>query len=547
MSLFKKETPKQEKGSEKTRDQVLSLLDEADKDIPANPGSSMEPQGDQDFAKLYKDSVKDQKFKTGQVVKGKVVEVRSDSVVVDINYKSEGVISKSEFRLLENQDIELGQEVDVYIDRIENEDGVVVLSKDKADINKAWKDIIKATEDNKTIQGRVIAQVKGGLSVDIGVRAFLPGSQLDLRPVKNMKAYVGQTYDFKVIKVSQKRGNIVLSRRVLLEKDRENMPKFADVQLGSVVKGIVKNITEYGVFVDLGEVDGLLHITDMSWTRLKHPSDLVKLNDEVEVKVLKIDSEKNRISLGMKQLNEKQWLEQVAVYPEGSVTKGKVVSFADYGAFVVLENGLEGLVHVNEISWVKKPKNPAHILKIGEEVDVKVVNLQKDSHRLNLSIKQTQENPWSSLTDKYKVGDVLSGRIASISDFGLFVTVEEGVDGLVHVSDISWKENVKLSDKYKVGDEVQVKVLDINPEDERFSLGIKQLKDNPWNFIEQTYPIGSSHKVKVVRIVDFGAFVELQDGVEGLIHISELSKKRVKSPRDVVYRRSRSAGRNYHY
>ena len=532
MALFtSSEDKKTPKGSKKN---LHTLLDEADKNIPANPGVYISENDKKAFEKLYTDSLKNQNFKQGQVVKGKIVGVKNDFVIVDINYKSEGIISKSEFRLLDDQEIEIGQEVDVYIDQIENDSGMIVLSKDKADINKAWKDIIKATEANQTIQGRVIAQVKGGLSVDIGVRAFLPGSQLDVRPVKNMKAYIGQTYDFKVIKVSQKRGNIVLSRRVVLEKERGNLPTSKDIQVGSVVKGLVKNITEYGAFIDLGETDGLLHITDISWSRLKHPSDILKLNQEVEVKVLKIDAEKNRVSLGMKQLDEEQWSKQAKDYPLGAITKGEVVSFAEYGAFVALDNGLEGLVHINEISWTKKVKNPAHILKQGQKVDVKVIELQPDLYRLNLSIKQAQDNPWDYLTDKYKVGDVLSGSVTSIIDFGIFVTVGKDIDGLVHVSDISWKDNVKPSERFNVGDEVQVKILDINPKDEKLSLGMKQLTDNPWSQVENKYPIGSSHKVEVVRMVDFGVFVRLEQDIEGLIHISELSKDRVNTPSDIV-------------
>ena len=519
--------------SEERKTKILSILDEGDKDFPDNPGM-FSSKDSTEFEKLYNDVLKNQEFKVGDIVKGRVVDVRNDFVIVDINYKSEGVISKSEFRLLENQEIEVGQEVEVYIDRIENENGVVVLSKDKADINKAWNDIIKATENNEIVKGTVIAQVKGGLSVDIGVRAFLPGSQLDIHPVRNMKPYIGQTYDFKVIKVSQKRGNIVLSRRVILEQDRENLPKSGDIQENAIVKGIVKNIRDYGVFIDLGEVDGLLHITDMSWSRLNHPSDLMKLGEEVKVKVLKIDKEKNRISLGLKQLKEEEWGQQASQFSIGSVEKGKVVSFADYGAFVALRGGLEGLVHLNEMAWTKKIKNPSQVLEVGQEVEVKVIDIQKESHKLSLSIKQLQENPWSKLKDKYKMGQILKGSIASISDFGLFVTIEEGIDGLVHVSDLSWTENVTPAEKYKIGQEVEVKVLDINSEEEKFSLGIKQLERNPWDVIEEKYPIGSRHKVKVVRIVEFGAFVKLQDDIEGLIHISELSRDRVKHPSDVV-------------
>ena len=522
------------KGKQSARDKALSLLNEGDRDFPAVSGPSPDEGAEEDFAKLLKDSIQGKEFKAGSVVKGKITDIREDFVVVDINYKSEGVIPRSEFRLLKDQEIAVGREVDVYIDRIENESGVVSLSKDKADISKAWKDILRSAENNETVRGTVMAQVKGGLSVDIGVRAFLPGSQLDIRPVRNMKSYIGQTYDFKVIKVSRKRGNIVLSRRVILAKEMENLPKPGEIEKGAVLKGIVKNIMEYGAFVDLGAVDGLLHITDMSWSRLKHPSEMLSVGQEVRVKVLKYDEEKKRISLGLKQLNEEQWSEKANQHPAGSITKGRVVRLVEYGAFVQLEGGLEGLVHINEISWTKKPKHPEQMLKVDQEVRVKVIDVQRETHKLSLSIKQAEDSPWSRISEKYSVGQTLKGPVASVSDFGIFVTVEDGVDGLVHVSDLSHTENIRPADKYKPGQMVEVKVLDINPGEERFSLGIKQLGQDPWSSVEERYPIGSRHKVQVVRIVDFGAFVRLENDIEGLIHISELSKKRIQSPGEAV-------------
>ena len=532
MALFSEED-KQKKKSNK--EQVLALLDDGDKKIPVNPGEYNTTQKEDEFGKLFKDSLDRRDVKVGDVVKGKIISIKKDFVIVDINYKSEGIISKSEFRLLKDQDdLQIGQEVEVYVDRIEDESGMMTLSKDKADINKAWKDIIRATENNETIQGTVIAQVKGGLSVDIGVRAFLPGSQLDIRPVRNMKSYIGQTYDFKVIKVNQKRGNIVLSRRVILEKEKGEGGDQAPVDLkeGVITKGIVKNITEYGAFIDLGSMDGLLHITDMSWSRLNHPSDLLSVGQEVEVKVLKFDAEKNRISLGIKQLNEEEWKEVAKQYSVGSIVKGKVMNLVDYGAFVLLEKGLEGLVHVNEISWTQKVKNPSPTLKVGQEIEVKVIDVQKDSHKLSLSIKQAQENPWSKIAEKYSVEQELEVPISSISDFGLFVNLEDGIDGLVHVSDLSWSETVKPSERYKVGQKVKVKVLDVNPEKEKLSLGVKQLQPNPWDSVEENYPIGSRHEVAIVRVVNFGVFVQLQDKIEGLIHVSELSQKRIQNPKD---------------
>jgi len=366
------------------------------------------------------------------------------------------------------------------------------------------------------------------------VRAFLPGSQLDIRPVRNIKSYIGQVYDFKVIKVNQKRGNIVLSRKVILEQERSSLSNVADLKEGSVVKGIVKNITNYGAFIDLGETDGLLHITDMSWSRLEHPSSLLKVGDELTLKILKIDTEKNRISLGLKQLDESKWTDAISKYKEGSILKAKVSNIVDYGAFVTLEDGLEGLVHINEISWTKKIKNAGQALKTGEEVTVKIIDIQKENHKLSLSIKQAMDNPWNKILEKYSVGQEMEVPIVSINVFGLFVKMDEYIDGLVHVSDLSWTEIVNPFEKYKVGDVVKVKILDINPTDEKFSLGIKQLEENPWATVEDKYPVGSRHKVEVTRIVDFGVFVKLQEDIEGLIHISELSKKRVNTPQDVV-------------
>ena len=533
MSLLATEKKKKSR-SHQEKDKALAVLNEGDKDFPVHAAEGDSSSSTAEFEKLLQDSIQGKEFKAGSVVKGKIIDIKEDFVVVDINYKSEGIIPKSEFRLLKDQEVEVGQEVEVYIDRIENESGVVVLSKDKADISKAWKDIIQATENNETVRGTVIAQVKGGLSVDIGVRAFLPGSQLDVRPVRNIKSYIGQTYDFKVIKVSRKRGNIVLSRRVILAKEMEALPPSDEIQKGAVVKGVVKNIMDYGAFIDLGSADGLLHVTDMSWSRLGHPSEMLSVGQEVEVKVLKFDEEKKRISLGLKQLDEQQWADKASQYSVDSITNGKVVRLVDYGAFIQLEGGLEGLLHINEISWTKKPKKPDQVLKVGQEVKVKVIDIQKESHKLSLSIKQTEESPWNALSEKYSVGQVLTGPVASISDFGLFVTVEEGVDGLVHISDLSWTENVRPSEKYKPGQVVEVKVLDINPKEEKFSLGIKQLEENPWNSIEEQYPIGSRHSVKVTSVLDFGAFVQLDNDIEGLIHVSELSKKRVKSPREVI-------------
>lgn len=528
--MKKKNRPRQ------TKAEVLAALDALDKDFPSNPGQLSSSEGlGEEFKKIFDVTLHNREFKTGQIVEGIILKVTNDNIIVDIQYKSEGIIPRSEFRHFDKEEnLEVGQKVEVYIEQIEDKDGIVVLSRDKANIKKAWQDIIRVKENDEIIQGKVISVVKGGLSVDIGIKAFLPGSQLDIRPVRKMDSFIGQTLDFKILKMNQKRGNIVLSRRAILEKDRGKLPKIAEIKEDSVVKGIVKNITDYGAFIDLGDRDGLLHITDMSWSRIEHPSDLLQVGQELDLKILKFDPEKNRVSLGLKQLNKEKWEEAVANYEIGSLVKGKISSIVDYGAFVLLDGGLEGLVHVNEISWTRKVKNPSHVLKVGEELEVKIIDIKRDSRKLSLSIKQTQENPWGKLKDKFTVGDVGEFEVVSISDFGLFVKVDNDIDGLIRVSDISWTENINPFEKYKVGDKVKAKILDINPEGEKFSLGIKQLEKNPWSLVEENYPVGSRHEVEVVRVVDFGAFVRIQENIEGLIHISELSKKRVNKAQDVV-------------
>ncbi len=519
--------------SQKDKSKILSQLDAFDKNFPANPGrfSAVEEFNEQSKT-IFDTALQNKAFKTGQVVEGQILQITEDHVIVDIQYKSEGIISRSEFR--QEDQLEIGKKVDVYIEQIEDRNGMVVLSKDKANVKKIWQDIIRAKENDETIQGKVISVVKGGVSVDIGIKAFLPGSQADIRHVRKLDSFIGQTLDFKIIKMNYKRGNIVLSRRMILEKEREKLSSSTDIKEGAVVKGIVKNITDYGAFVDLGDRDGLLHITDMSWSRIERPGQLVQVGQELELKILKIDKDKNRISLGLKQLNEKKWESTIAKYKIGSVVKGKVSSIVDYGAFVLLEDGLEGLVHVNELSWSRKLKHPSHIIQTGEDVEVKIIDIKKDSRKLSLSLKRTQENPWENLKNQFSVGDVGEFEVVSISDFGFFVKVNDMIDGLVRVSDISWTENINHFETYKTGDKVKAKILDIDPEGERFSLGIKQLSVNPWSLVEEKYTIGSRHEVEITRVVDFGAFVHIQDDIEGLIHVSELSKKRVDKPQDVV-------------
>lgn len=533
MSLFVNNTEKKNRSRHKA--EVLAELDALDKDFPSNPGKESSEEFDGEFQKVFDEVLQNKEFKVGQVVEGTILKITDSHVVVDIQYKSEGVIPRSEFQYFDQENgLKIGQKVDVYIEQIEDRNGAVVLSKDKANIKKIWQDVIRAKENDEVIQGKIVSAVKGGLSVDIGIKAFLPGSQLDIRPVRKLDSFVGQTMDFKIIKVNHKRGNIVLSRRPIVEKEREKLPSAGDIKEGSVVKGIVKNITDYGAFIDLGDRDGLLHITDMSWSRIAHPSHLLQIGQELNLKVLKLDTEKNRISLGMKQLNEEKWEEAISHYKIGSVVKGKVSSIVDYGIFISLKEDVEGLVHINELSWTKKAKHPSQIFKVGDELEVKIIDIKKESQKLSLSLKQTQDNPWLSLKDRFNIGDIQDFEVVSVSDFGLFVKVDDVIDGLIRGSDVSWTENVNLFERYKVGDKVKAKILDIDPEGEKFSLGIKQLDPDPWSLVEEEYPVGSRHEVEVIRIVDFGVFVRIQENVEGLIHISELSKKRVNKPQDVV-------------
>ena len=522
------------------REKVLAFLDEQDQAVPANPSrfGSEKAEGSESFENLFEQSLTENDYKVGDVVKGQVVEVQEDYVLVDIAYKSEGLIPISEFRVVEGKSaIEVGQEVEVYIDRIENENGMVVLSKDKADMLRAWNDISRAAENEEVIEGTIIAKVKGGLSVDIGVKAFLPGSQIDLRPVRNMDSYIGKQYKFKVIKFNKKRGNIVLSRRALLEQERESLRSqtLDAMKEGSVVKGIVKNITDYGAFIDLGGMDGLLHITDMSWGRVKHPSEVVNVGDELDVMVLKFDNEKERVSLGVKQLKEDPWANVQKSFPIGAKVSGKVVSLAEYGAFVELAEGVEGLIHVSEMSWTKRVKHPSQILNVDDEATCQVLEIDLENRRISLGMKQLEQNPWLEMKDTYPPGTIIEGEVKSVTDFGIFVGIEEGIDGLVHISDFSWTRRINHpSELHNKGDKVRAVVLGVDIENERFSLGIKQLEGDPWASIEDKYPIGSQHDVKVTKTADFGVVVELESDIEGLIHISELSTKRVDKPEDVV-------------
>jgi small subunit ribosomal protein S1 len=481
---------------------------------------------------MYEESFK--RFQEGEVVVGKIISVDKDYVLVDIGYKSEGQIRIREF-IDEDGNITAkeGDNVEVMVEWWDEDDEVVVLSKEKAAKVKVWEDIKKAYDDNGIINGTIESRVKGGFSVDIGVQAFLPGSQADLRPIRNLDEMVGQTLPFKILKYNRKRSNIVLSRRVILEQEREQQRNdtLSSIQENKVVEGIVKNITEYGVFVDLGGVDGLLHITDISWGRVKHPSELFSVGDKVTLKILNLDLERERVSLGMKQLTEDPWASASDKYPVGSRITGKVVSLTDYGAFVELEEGIEGLIHVSEMSWTRKIRHPSKVVSVGEEVSAVVLDIKPESRRISLGMKQVVPNPWDVISEKYPVGTTIEGKIKNITDFGLFIGIDEGIDGLVHISDVSWTKRIKHpSELYKKGDVVQAIVLDIDKDNERFSLGIKQLQADPWETVSDRYEVGKEITGTVTNITDFGVFVELEEGIEGLVHVSEISKEKVKTP-----------------
>ncbi|MBM3779983.1 MAG: 30S ribosomal protein S1 [Acidimicrobiia bacterium] len=461
----------------------------------------------------------------GEVVKGTVLRVTGNEVIVDVGYKSEGIIAISEF--LDEQGeitVQSGDVVDVLLERTEDREGHIVLSREKAEKMKIWDEVEKAYTERKVVIGRVIERIKGGLAVDIGVRAFLPGSQIDVRPVRNLDALRGQELRMRVIKVNKKRGNIVLSRKVLLEEENAEKKKTTLETLaeGKVLRGVVKNITDYGAFIDLGGIDGLLHITDMSWGRVGHPSELFKVNDEVDVIVLKYDAATERVSLGHKQLVQDPWATVETRYPVGARMNGKVVSLTDYGAFVELEAGVEGLIHVSEMSWSKRVKHPSKILNVGDTVEAMVLGVDPAARRISLGLKQVESNPWHQLTDKYPVGTRIKGKVRNLTEFGAFVEVEDDIDGLIHISDMSWSKRVKHpSEVLKKGDVVEAMVLSIDAENQRLSLGLKQLATDVWDDFFSRHHVGDTVEGKVTRLTNFGAFVELDEGIEGLIHVSE--------------------------
>jgi small subunit ribosomal protein S1 len=492
----------------------------------------------ENMLEAYDETLRD--FEEGEIVKGVVIKIDRDEVMVDVGYKSEGYIPLSEFGT--NPDgtprVKIGDVVDVYLLRKEDQDGLVVLSKEIADQKIVWDRIAEAHESGEIIQGKVVKRIKGGLKVEIeNVKAFLPASQVELRPVQNFDRYIGKTLDMRVIKLSKRRRNIVLSRRLILEEERESKRQstLSTLVVGQVRDGVVKNITQFGAFIDLGGVDGLLHKSDMSWGRVNHPSEVVSVGDKVEVMVLSVDAEASKISLGMKQKSQDPWFSVETKYPMDSVISGKVVSIVDYGAFIELEPGVEGLIHVSEMSWTRRVPHPSKMLKKGDIIQAKVLDVDPTKQKISLGLKQLQSNPWEVLATKYPIGAKIRGKVRNLTDFGAFVEIEEGIDGLIHVSDLSWaKRAMNPSDILKEGDEVEAVVLSIDPEKQRVSLGLKQIEPDPWVLVPEKYAIGSIVRGRIVNITNFGAFAKLEEGVEGLIHISELDEKHVDNPSEVV-------------
>ena len=488
----------------------------------------------EELEQLYEESLKH--IQEGEIVRGRVVHIGRDSVLVDVGYKSEGIIDLDEFPD-QGRHLQVGEEVDVLLEEKEDSEGQVILSKEKANRIKIWDDISKKYDNNDVVDGVVVARIKGGLTVDIGLKAFLPGSQIDLRPVRNLDKLIGERLQMRIIKLNKRRGNIVLSRRVLLEEDRQRAKEktLASLAEGQIIEGVVKNITEYGAFIDLGGIDGLLHITDMSWGRVSHPSELFAIGDKVRVMVLKFDQEHERVSLGLKQMTPDPWMDVAEKYPETSRVSGKVVSITDYGAFVELEEGIEGLVHVSQMSWARRTRHPSKIVNIGDTIEAVVLSVDKDKKRISLGMKQIEPNPWTTVDERYPVGSEVEGKVRNLTDFGAFIALEEGIDGLIHISDMSWTQRVKHpSEILKKGQKVRAVVLNVDKENERLSLGLKQMELDPWTQVQTKYHVGQDVRVKVVKVTNFGAFAELEDGVEGLIHLSELSREKITDPEEVV-------------
>ena len=501
-------------------------------------GPRMEGEGadEERMEDWFKEGSSTSEFEEGEVVRGRVVHVGSSEVLIDVGYKSEGAIPIEEFHRHGGLP-KVGDEIEVYLEAKEDNEGLIVLSKDKADKIKVWDAITQAYEKGSPVEGRVVEVVKGGLSVEVGVKAFLPGSQVDLRPVKNLGAMIGQTIRARVIKLNRRRGNVVLSRRAVLEEEREEKKKHTLEVLaeGMVLTGTVKNITDYGAFIDLGGIDGLLHVTDMSWGRVGHPSEIFQVGDQVEVVVLHFDRESGRVSLGYKQKSSDPWERVEQTYAPGTKVHGRVVSLTNYGAFVELEAGVEGLVHVSEMSWTRRVRHPSKLVNVGDEVEVIVLDVNRGAKRISLGMKQVEPDPWATIDERYMIGSRVAGKVRNLTDFGAFIELEPGVDGLLHISDMSWTRSVgHPSEVLKKGQDLESQILNIDKENKRISLGLKQIQPDPWTTVAQRYPMGSRVTGKIVRLTDFGAFVELEPGVDGLLHISQMANRPIGRPDEIV-------------
>lgn len=481
------------------------------------------------------DEVSISSMSVGEILTGRVVEISKDFVVVDVGLKSEGLIPISEFN--DPSEFVLGHDVEVYLDQAEGDDGQIVLSREKARRQRQWEYIVGHCKEGSIVQGKVIRKVKGGLMVDIGMEAFLPGSQIDNKRIKNIDEYLDRVFDFKILKINLERKNIVVSRRELLEEERvsKKAELLENIKEGDLRKGVVKNITDFGVFLDLDGIDGLLHITDMTWKRIKHPSEMVNIGDEIEVMILSIDHEKGRVALGLKQKEQNPWKEIEKRYPAGTIVRGKIVNLVPYGAFIEIEPGIEGLIHVSEMSWIKNVTDPSEIVNKGDEVEAVVLSVQKEDGKISLGIKQTEKNPWEDVETKYPVGSSVKAEIRNLTNYGAFVELEPGIDGLIHISDLSWIKKVSHpSEVLSKGDVVEAVILSVDKESKKITLGVKQLSSNPWESIEKTIPVGSRIKGKVTKITAFGAFIELENGIEGLVHVTELSDQAFAKVEDVV-------------
>ncbi len=479
----------------------------------------------------------DQKFHThreNSIVRGKIIEIRPQVVVVDIGAKSEGIIAISEF---EDEEINVGDEIEVLLEKLENDEGMVVLSKEKAAHKQNWDKIVKVYEDGGLVKGKVKSVVKGGLMVNVGVEAFLPGSQIDIIPPKDLNEYVGNVYEFKIVKVNDIRKNIVLSRREVIEAERaEQRAEFLEsVKIGDKVEGLVKNITDFGAFIDLQGMDGLLHITDMSWGRINHPSEMLAIGQPLEVIILDVDKEKERVSLGLKQLQDNPWEAIDAKYPIGSEVGGKITKLVPYGAFVELERGVEGLIHVSELSWTKRITRPSDVLSLDQDVKAVVLAINKDEQKISLGVRQLEPNPWDEVETRYPIGSTIKGEIRNLTPYGAFVELEDGIDGMIHVSDLSWTRKINHpSEILKKAEEVEAVVLEIDKTNQRISLGVKQLENDPWSEIDTRFKVGDLVKGTVAKIASFGAFIQLEDDIDGLVHISQLSEDHVAKVKDVI-------------